>query len=91
MVIGNEQEWWAAVERLLKNEEALMWLSEYISIEELKEANTKIDHCKVLKLLNHAWWRLPDVPQIHQLPCFHLVCDICSESHVLQGGSNVGS
>lgn len=87
MRIETQEDWWDAVERLLGNPEALFWISQYISPSNLEEAHRTSDHAKVTKLLNAVWWRLPDIPEIHRLPCFYLLCDICSEAEVVHVGT----
>lgn len=79
MQIVDEQSWWDAAEHVASSEDTMAWLGGYISPSRLKHACDKQDHKTVVSLLNHAWFRLPDVPQIHALHNFHLVCELCSE------------
>lgn len=38
---------------------------------------------KIARLFNEAWFNAPDSPSIHSIPAWHVLCDLCSESHVL--------
>lgn len=47
--------------------------------KELEQANKSRDAVKIVRLMNQTWWRLPDSPNTQHLPCFGLLCDLCSD------------
>lgn len=77
------EEWWF----LLEHESG--WptfekpiLVRYLSAKELGEirrAKEKKDAPTVYRLLDRAWWNLPDAKWIHSLPGFGRLCDLCSD------------
>lgn len=40
-------------------------------------------------LLSGAWWGLPESAEVRSLPGFMLLCDLCSEAHVLYEGGEL--
>lgn len=38
---------------------------------------------RLSSLFNDAWWNAPDSRSIHTIPSWHVLCDLCSESHLL--------
>jgi len=53
-------------------EEALEQFEEYI-----RSRNRKIH-----SMFSQAWWRAPDRPEIHDIPGWDVLCDLCSEDWV---------
>lgn len=42
----------------------------------LKDRNKRV----MLRILNDAWWNVPSKPEIHQIPGWSVLCDLCSEN-----------
>ncbi len=38
----------------------------------------------IVHLFNDAWWNAPDNRSIHAIPSWYVLCDLCSESYLLQ-------
>jgi hypothetical protein len=43
-----------------------------------KERNSEI-----ASVFNNAWFNAPDSGRIHLIPAWHIFCDLCSESYLL--------
>lgn len=39
---------------------------------------------EILSLFNDAWFNAPDNRSIHSIPGWHILCDLCSESYLLE-------
>jgi hypothetical protein len=57
----------------------------YLPKEELATAdNLRINQDRELSsLFENAWFAAPDHPHIHNIPGWHILCNLCSEAHVL--------
>lgn len=60
-------------------------LSRFVEPEEL----TDVEQLKsnkdesLVRLFHKAWANAPDHRSIHSIPAWHVLCDLCSEEHVL--------
>lgn len=81
-----KDEWWdacleerdklrAIVERYAPNQVVLF--DQYVETEDPTMAD----------ILAEVWWEAPDVPELHNIPAWDTLCDLCSERGVL-GGSD---
>ena len=51
----------------------------YIEILRMKKERNP----ELVRYFNGAWWNAPGSPSIHQIPGWGVLCDLCSEEHVL--------
>lgn len=79
------EEWWNNVDTYW--DKLYDILARFIPPEVLKEKDPdKLRLNKdtdLLRLFNDAWWNAPDSPSIHYIPGWSVLCDLCSESYVL--------
>jgi hypothetical protein len=38
---------------------------------------------KINNVFQDSWWNAPDSPSIHYIPSWSVLCNLCSEAHVL--------
>lgn len=75
-------EWWDNCEKSWKLLKPI--LIKYGGYTEQELEKMKADKDPKLSLYYQtAWFKLPDIPAIHSIPGFSILCDLCSESHVL--------
>ena len=60
-------------------------LATYLPKEELSKAdNLRLNKDRELvDLFDDAWFAAPDHKSIHDIPGWHVLCNLCSEAHVL--------
>jgi len=52
--------------------------------QDVEEAKANRDHYILLRYFNGAWGAAPDDYYIHSIPCWHILCDLCSEEWVFE-------
>ena len=96
MVINSETDWWNGVEKYWPQLLAIMAkylpldghedLDKKVLVEPLYVAVERLKHYKdkeLVRYFNAAWRAAPDHPSIHQNYGWGVLCDLCSEDHVL--------
>lgn len=69
--------------RLKTNLTAIREIVEKFAPSQVKDFDTALknkDRRKMLRLLNDAWWNAPDRPEIHSIPGWDILCDLCSDN-----------
>lgn len=56
-------------------------------VAKVEEAILKKDP-EILRAMNEAWYRAPDIPEIHGIPGWKAFCDLMSEEHVFYEEAN---
>lgn len=96
MNLTNKEEWWQALnenwDQLIGILYQFIPMSQYIDyrqnmtdkpmgqiIENLKQNQDS----EIVRYLNAAWASAPDHISIHKIPCWGLLCDLCSEEWCL--------
>ena len=79
----NKEEWWAILNEHWQNIHTIIerFVDEdkLLNLEELRQnEDPKLDN-----ILQEAWWNAPDNKTIFKLPSWLVLCDLCSENHVL--------
>lgn len=61
-------------------------LAKFLPSETLEHADTyRLNKdSKISSLFNDAWFNAPDNRSIHYIPGWHILCDLCSESYLLE-------
>ena len=83
----NKEEWWALVDG--NWEDLLSILSRFTQptdkeITEILQTKKNRDGYKLCRYLNDAWAKAPDKQWIRDIPGWFDLCDLCSESYVLE-------
>lgn len=91
-----KEEWWKSVNDNWPN--LLNILQQFIGTDDYEDVNGKLTDKprsieiatmisnkdpKLAKYFHAAWWNAPDNPSIRYIPSWHILCDLCSEEHVL--------
>jgi len=92
----NEKEWWTSLEEHWENLMAIMAkfllinpnttnpeINHHMKLEDILNAKKNKDGHKLVRYLNDAWFAAPDKPRIHEILSWRILCDLCSESYVL--------
>lgn len=78
-----KEEWIATLEKWW--DELLCLIDKYKeNIEAIKQFKDKKDYVSVVNELNSAWVMAPDDIVIHSNPGWNVLCDLCSESYLLE-------
>jgi hypothetical protein len=92
----NKDEWWGLVDEHWSDLLNLLYrfigmndmenvdgqLTETPRAIEIEKMRTERD-CRLVRYFNGAWGNAPDVPGLSELTGWNLLCDLCSEEHVL--------
>ena len=86
--IKTNTDWWETVDWFFSDLLSLrrLFLSE-VSESEFIELRMKRDN-KLAYYLEEIWNNAPDVPNIHSLIGWDILCDLCSEAYVLYEGAS---
>lgn len=78
-----KEEYWSIVDQYWEN--IFDILNMFLSKEKAVEANNMRlnKDTNIVRLFNSAWSNAPDDCSIHSIPSWHVLCDLCSESYVL--------
>ena len=60
----------------------------YTNLADILRAKKNKDGHKLCRYFNGAWNEAPDDPSIHNILGWDLLCDLCSEEHVLYEENN---
>jgi hypothetical protein len=88
MIIQTPEDWWNLVEERWEELHAILY--SLTSLEELGKAElakTSKDWQSLGSCFQYAWFAAPDSPEIHQIPGWGVLCDLCSENWVFQDDS----
>lgn len=82
MSITDKATWWWAVDNNWADLKAIV---QRFCPEELSKAEKlcKARDGSLGAVFELAWFNAPDVPQIHEIPGWGVLCDLCSERDVL--------
>mgnify|MGYP000353443099 FL=1 len=77
-----KEEYWAIVDKYWPEIKDILLKFTYLDPDDLdkwaKERNSEI-----ASVFNDAWFNAPDNGRIHLIPAWHIFCDLCSESYLL--------
>jgi len=91
-----KDEWWILVDQNWPD--LLGILNRFIGMTDNEDINGNITECqrseeiarmkqkrdsRLVRYFNGAWLNAPDIPEIHEIPGWSLLCDLCSEEYVL--------
>jgi hypothetical protein len=77
-----KEEYWAIVDKYWPEIKDILLKFTYLDPDDLdkwaKERNSEI-----ASVFNDAWFNAPDNGRIHLIPAWHIFCDLCSETYLL--------
>ena len=84
----NKEEYWKIVDTHW--EDLYNILARFLPKEKLINADRLRlqQDSKLVDLFNDSWWNAPDSPNIHGIPSWRTLCNLCSEAHVLFDGES---
>ena len=92
-----KDEWWKLVDDFWPQLLGLM--NRWIGMTDNEDIDGNITECqrseeiakmkqdrdpRLVSYLNGAWGNAPDVPELSEIPGWGILCDLCSENHVLE-------
>lgn len=82
----NKEEYWQNVNDYWENLRDILGM--FLSKEQvlLADEMRQQQNPDIVRILNEAWWLAPDSRGLHSIPSWHVLCDLCSEEHVLYNG-----
>jgi len=85
----NSAEWWELLSKSLGDRWAGLEATAEIILGESYSPGrltqlTKARDTEAYHLLHSIWDKAPDRPEIHELPCWDVLCDLLSESYCIQ-------
>lgn len=85
MVIKTPEDWWKLVETQWPKLHRI--LCNFVPVEELgkaESAKANKNWASLWTCFQHAWFAAPDSPEIHSIPGWGDLCDLCSENWVFE-------
>lgn len=92
-----KQEWWETLEAHWDNIwdilSMFLPLSKKVNCHDIQTETTMAQNVEIARkerspdmvhYLNAAWWKAPDNPSIHSIPSWGVLCDLCSESYLIE-------
>jgi len=77
-------EWWSLLKQYRPElEDIIKRFSPEYSIS-FGNAIGRHDSSMLLTIMNDAWWKAPDSPEIHRIPGWSALCSLCSENYLVQ-------
>lgn len=75
----NRDEWW---DLLLENKETCIKITSQFNRNSTSELEQRIESRSAIgvwKILQETWWYAPDSRELHSIPGWGVLCDLCSE------------
>ena len=85
MSIKSSQDWWKSLDDNYADIYSIC--RSYLKPEELEQVKQSYkdrDGLALHHLFELAWWNAPDSRHIHEIPGWGVLCELCSESEVLE-------
>lgn len=82
MKIETPNDWWSVLDKNWVHIVKILDMYLPIRDADVLSAKESRDHAKLLRYLNDAWYVAPDIHEIHKIPGWTVLCDLCSEDWV---------
>ena len=78
----NKEEYWQLVDRHWADLINIVCVYNPDKVEEAANYRLNQDP-KIDKIFQDTWWSAPDSLSLHYIPSWNILCNLCSEAHVL--------